>query len=363
MARVTLDEVGFDVGDRAVLDRITLDVQDGEFFCIIGPSGCGKTTLLRLVAGLEKPSRGGILFDGQDITHLRPVDRDVAMVFQQFSLYPHMSAAENIAFSLRCSRADDQETRQRVTETAEDVNARLIGMLDRMPEELSIGFQQQVALARATVRRPRVFLFDEPLSNLDRKIAAEANSQMRRFLRGLGVTTFYVTPDDREAFALADRVAVMSAGAVEQISTPRGVLAWPVNRFVAEFVHEGELNLYPARVDAAPGRLVADAFGLVLDEVALARLSRYDEVVVGWLPGQVRVEAPSEESTIVGSVELVEPLIAQRKKKLHVERADGFRCIAEVPAGVGVRVGDYVGLTFDLDGAMLFDAASGRSIR
>jgi multiple sugar transport system ATP-binding protein len=362
MARVTLDGVGKDLAGRAILDEITLDVLEGEFFCVIGPSGCGKTTLLRLVAGLEKPSRGTISFDGVEITHLRPSERDVAMVFQDYSLYPHLSAAENIAFALRHGRAEDGETRQRVRDTAGELSAQLIGMLDRMPEELSAGFQQRVALARAVVRRPRVFLFDEPLSTLDAKVAVEAHSQMRRFLRGLDVTTLYVTADDREAFALANRVAVMSAGRVEQVSTPQGIWARPVNRFVAEFVHEGMLNLYPARMDHAAERVVADAFSAPAGPGVCARLWRSDAFVLGVLPGQVRLEAPSEESALVGSVELVEPMIAQRKKKVHVERAGGFRCVAEVGMDVGVRLGEAVGVSFDLERALLFDAETGRTI-
>jgi multiple sugar transport system ATP-binding protein len=362
MARVTLDRVGFDRGDRKILDDVTLDVLDGEFFCVVGPSGCGKTTLLRLLAGLEKPSRGSIYFDGRDVTHVQPVDRDVAMVFQDYQLYPHMSAAENIGFALQFSRKQDEQTRQKVVSTAEELSARLVELLDSMPDELSAGFRQRVALARAVVRHPRVFLLDEPLSTHDTNVSTEARSHMRRFLRGLESTTIYATADDREAFALADRVAVMSAGRVEQVSTPQGVWAWPVNRFVAEFVHEGMINLYPARIDHGAERVVADAFSLPATPGISARLSRSEDFVLGLLPTQVRIEAPSEECALVGSVELVEPLIAQRKKKVHVERVGGFRCVAEVGMDVGVRVGEAVGVSFDLERALLFDAVSGRTI-
>jgi multiple sugar transport system ATP-binding protein len=361
MARVTLDGVGLEFGDRSILSDVTLDVRDGEFFCVIGPSGCGKSMLLRLVAGLEKPTRGRVYFDQRDVTALAPGRRDVAMVFQDPALYPHLSAAENIGFAARL-RGQDGDVDRRVHDVAEELGAALVGMLDRMPDELSAGFQQRVALARAVVRHPNVFLLDEPLSTLDARIATEAHSRIRRLLRGLGATTIYVTPDDREAFALADRVAVMSAGRIEQVSTPQGVCAWPVNRFVAEFVHQGVLNLYPARFDRAAERVVADAFAVPAGPGVCARLWRTESFVLGLLPAQVRLEAPSEESAVVGVVDFVEPLLAQRKKRVHVERVGGFRCVAEVGLDNAARAGDAVGVSFDLDQALLFDDQTGRTI-
>lgn len=183
MARVALDRVGLDLGGRTILTDVSLDVRDGEFFCVIGPSGCGKSMLLRLVAGLERPTRGKVYFDDRDVTEEPPGRRDVAMVFQEFALYPHLNASENIGFALRRRRAHDDDVRQRVVGAAEELGSALVAMLDRMPDELSVGFQQRVALARAVVRRPNVFLLDEPLSALDSKVATEAHSQMRRLLR------------------------------------------------------------------------------------------------------------------------------------------------------------------------------------
>lgn len=176
------------------------------------------------------------------------------------------------------------------------------------------------------------------------------------------MTPIYATPDDREAFALADRVAVMSAGRVEQVSTPQGVCAWPVNRFVAEFVHEGVLNLYPAQLDRSADRVVADGFSVPAGPQLSGRLRRSDAFVVGLLPAQVRLDAPGEDSAVVGLVVCVEPLLARRKKRVHVERAGGFRCIAEADLEAGVRVGDWVGVSFDLERALLFDGESGRTI-
>jgi ABC-type sugar transport system ATPase subunit len=362
MARVTLDGVGKDLGDRTLLEDVTLDVFDGEFFCVIGPSGCGKSLLLRLLAGLDKPSRGTIFFDGEDVTHVPPGKRDVAMVFQDFALYPHMSVAQNMGFPLHFGRKPNPEVRERVVATAEEISTPLVGMLDRMPGELSAGFRQRVALGRAVIRRPRVFLLDEPLSISDAKVSAEAWCQMRRVLRGSAITTVYVTPDDREAFALADRVAVMSAGRVVQVSTPQGLWAWPVNRFVAEFVHEGVLNVYPARVDHESDRVVTDSFSLPSLPGISARLSRTEEFVLGLLPTSVRLGAPGEHSAVVGEIGLVEPRIAQRKKVVHVERPGGFRCVAEVGPDLAVHPGEWVGVTFDLEGALLFDRVSGRTI-
>ena len=196
MARVTLDGVGKDLGDRTLLEDVTLDVFDGEFFCVIGPSGCGKSLLLRLLAGLDRPSRGRISFDGEDVTHVPAGKRDVAMVFQDFALYPHLSAARNMGFPLQTGRRPDHQVRERVVATGEEIGAPLVGVLTRMAGELSAGFRQRVAIGRAVIRRPRVFLLDEPLSISDAKVSAAMWSQMRRVLRCSGVTTVYVTPDD-----------------------------------------------------------------------------------------------------------------------------------------------------------------------
>jgi multiple sugar transport system ATP-binding protein len=361
MARVTIEAIGKDIGDRTILDDVTLDVLHGEFFCVIGPSGCGKTMLLRILAGLERPDRGAIYFDGEDVTRVGPSKRDVAMVFQSYALYPHLRARGNIGFPLQITRVQADEIDRRVVKTAEELSSSLVEMLDRRPEELSMGFRQRVAVGRAMVRHPRVYLFDEPLSNLDAKISAQTRAHMRRLLRGLGSTVIYVTPDDREAFALADRIAVMSPGRIEQVSTPRGLWARPTNRFVAEFVHEGILNLYPAHLDRVAGRVETAAFSLPSIPEIAARIGRDDDFVLGLLPSQVRLDGPSELSPLVGRVELVEPLISERKKMVHVRR-EGFHCIAEVGYDVPVHRDEWVGVAFNLEHAMLFDAETGRTI-
>jgi multiple sugar transport system ATP-binding protein len=283
------------------------------------------------------------------------------MVFQSYALYPHMRARGNIGFPLQITKMQADQVDKRVVHTAEELGSNLVSLLDHRPDELSMGFRQRVAVGRAIIRHPRVYLLDEPLSNLDAKISAQTRAHMRRLLRGIGSTVIYVTPDDREAFALADRVAVMSPGRVEQVSTPRGLWARPANRFVAEFVHEGILNVYPAHLDRATDRLSTEAFSCPSTPEIAARVGRDDDFVIGLLPSHVHLDGPTETSPVVGRVELVEPLICERKKMVHVRR-DAFHCIAEVGLDVPVQRDDWVGVGFDLEHAMLFDAETGRTI-
>ncbi|MFU2049308.1 ABC transporter ATP-binding protein [Bordetella hinzii] len=245
MASVKLIDVEKRWGDVVGVARQCLDIADGEFVVFLGPSGCGKTTTMRMVAGLEAPSAGEIWIGGRDVTDALPKDRDVAMVFQNYGLYPHMTVAENIAYPLKVRGLGRAERAARAGEVAEKVE--LSHLLDRRPRDLSGGQRQRVALARAIVRKPQVFLMDEPLSNLDAKLRVSMRAEIRRLQSELRITTIYVTHDQVEAMTLGDRVVVMRGGVIQQVGTPSEVYNRPANLFVAGFVGSPPMNLLPAR--------------------------------------------------------------------------------------------------------------------
>ncbi|MGH2860747.1 MAG: ABC transporter ATP-binding protein [Solirubrobacteraceae bacterium] len=231
---------------EAAVDELDLDIADGEFLVLVGPSGCGKSTSLRMLAGLEEVSAGRILIGGRDVTGEAPKDRDIAMVFQNYALYPHMSVADNMGFALKIAGVGKDERRARVVEAAKLLD--LEELLDRKPKALSGGQRQRVAMGRAIVRNPQVFLMDEPLSNLDAKLRVQTRSQISSLTRRLGVTTVYVTHDQVEALTMGDRIAVMRAGVLQQVGAPRELYTCPQNVFVAGFIGSPAMNIFPARV-------------------------------------------------------------------------------------------------------------------
>ncbi|MGV0633510.1 sn-glycerol-3-phosphate ABC transporter ATP-binding protein UgpC [Mycolicibacillus trivialis] len=240
-------------GDRPAVDGLDLTVDDGEFMVLVGPSGCGKTTSLRMVAGLEPVDSGRILIGGSDVTDVDPKDRDVAMVFQNYALYPHMSVAQNMGFALKIARTPKAEMIERVAEAARLLD--LEALLDRKPKELSGGQRQRVAMGRAIVRHPKVFLMDEPLSNLDAKLRVQTRNQIAALQRRLGTTTVYVTHDQVEAMTMGDRVAVLADGVLQQCAAPRDLYRRPANAFVAGFVGSPPMNLFHADVSDGAVRL------------------------------------------------------------------------------------------------------------
>jgi ABC-type sugar transport system ATPase subunit len=272
MSRVELKNLTKSFGGAAVVRDVSLDIADGEFMVLVGPSGCGKSTALRMVAGLETADAGDIFIDGRRVNDLEPGERDVAMVFQNYALYPHMTVAQNIGFPLRMTGVARDDIERRVRETAQTLG--LDTMLDRKPRTLSGGQMQRVALGRAIVRRPKVFLFDEPLSNLDAKMRLEMRAEIARLHKRLRTTCIYVTHDQSEAMTLGSRIAVMNAGALQQVAPPLEVYHKPANRFVAEFIGSPPMNF-------------VDGVGI-----------RPHDVVVG-------------EGDIEATVELVEPMGAE----------------------------------------------------
>ncbi len=250
MASVTFDNATrlYPGTSRAAVDKISLQVKDGEFLVLVGPSGCGKSTTLRMLAGLEEVNGGRILIGDRDVTHVPPKDRDIAMVFQNYALYPHMTVAENMGFALKIAGVAKEERAARVLEAAKLLD--LEPYLDRKPKALSGGQRQRVAMGRAIVRKPQVFLMDEPLSNLDAKLRVQTRTQIASLQRRLGVTTVYVTHDQTEALTMGDRIAVLKDGVLQQVGTPRDLYENPVNIFVAGFIGSPAMNLFPGKLTA-----------------------------------------------------------------------------------------------------------------
>ncbi len=317
MAAVTLRALTkeFPGGVRA-LDALDLSIPDGEFFALLGPSGCGKTTLLRTVAGLESPTSGEVRIGERVVTALPPGARDVAMVFQDYALFPHMTVQDNIAYPLKIRRQPRPERVGHATEVGGSLG--LAGLMGRRPAELSGGQQQRVALARAVAVHPSVFLFDEPLSNLDARLRLEARTFLKRLQRDLAVTTVFVTHDQAEALALADRIAVMEAGRIRQIGTPRDVFGRPANTFVANFIGSTPMNLVAGVV--GDGAVSLGGGSLTLPAGA-SGLAAGEQVIVGVRPEYISVSAAPVDGALTGEVSIIEHLGAASLVTVEVDGA------------------------------------------
>ena len=346
MASVRLDRVAkrFDAADQAAaVDGVSLEIPDSEFAVLVGPSGCGKTTVLRMIAGLESPTAGRIYIDGADVTDLPPRERDIAMVFQNYALYPHLSVRENISFGLRMRRVDPAEIARRASHVAESLE---IGeLLDRRPAQLSGGQRQRVALARAIVREPAVFLFDEPLSNLDAQVRAQTRGELVRLHRRLGTTMIYVTHDQVEAMTMAQRVAVMHRGRVEQVAAPLDVYRTPTTLFVASFLGSPSINRFL-------GRVVGDGSAQRFDGAVSVRVAApFAEVAtLAVRPEHLTLVDPAAGSS--GEVILVEPLGPETI--VHVRLAAGDEARLRMGGGAPA-VGTAVGVQVCSPEALVFD--------
>ena len=336
-------------GSTTVLHGVDLDIAAGDFFVLLGPSGSGKTTTLRILAGLEAVSAGCVTMDGEDVTNAEPGARDVAMVFQSYALYPHMTVAQNIGFPLKMVGSPSALIVNAVQEAAARVS--IAHLLDRRPGQLSGGQQQRVALARAIVRQPRLLLLDEPLSNLDAKLRLDTRVELKRLQRTLGVTTVYVTHDQEEAMTLADRVAVFMEGRIVQVGPPREIFGRPAHVSVAGFIGTPAMNLLPATWEGDAVRVLS---GLPLHVAAVHGGSR--EVVLGVRPGDLRL-APSGLSA---RVDLVEELGDGRIVNLAVTAATGHVSLKmKCDNSVSLFEGQDVCVDFAPASAHLFDRASG----
>jgi putative spermidine/putrescine transport system ATP-binding protein len=330
-------------GDTAAVAGLDLDVAEGEFVTLLGPSGCGKTTTLGLIAGFLPLSAGDIRLRGRSVTDLAPFRRDIGVVFQDYALFPHMTAEENVAFGLKMRKVARAETASRVAAALDLV--KLSGLGARRPHELSGGQRQRVALARALVIRPQILLLDEPLSNLDLKLREEMRVEIAELQRALAITTVFVTHDQSEALVMSDRIAVMNAGRIEQVGRPVDIYERPASRFVAEFI--GRMNLFPGRVAAGPAGLrVETARGVALDLALPPDLAAAMPVHIAVRPERARVlrePPPAGWFAERGRVEQVLYLGAAHEIRLALE--DGARATVEAPntgAGVGLEPGTVV---------------------
>jgi multiple sugar transport system ATP-binding protein len=324
-------------GPVHTIKGIDLSIEKGEFIVFVGPSGCGKSTLLRLIAGLEEVSDGQLLLDGRDITDAPSSQRDLAMVFQSYALYPHMSVYENMCFALKLAKVDPKVIQDKVERAAAILN--LTAYLQRTPKELSGGQRQRVAIGRAIVRNPKVFLFDEPLSNLDAALRGQTRVEIARLHRELGATTIYVTHDQVEAMTLADRVVVLRDGLIEQVGTPLELYDKPANQFVAQFIGTPQMNVIKA----------AD----LPEFEGISRLTVPVEGYIGLRPESVVVGA-EHHTPINGQVELIEALGAETL--LYVRTDRGAQLVSRQASRTGLHLGDRVGVSIDTDAAHLFDA-------
>jgi len=358
MAVVTLDRLTkiYERGHAPAADSVSLEIRHGEFMVLLGPSGCGKTTTLRMIAGLESISSGTLSIDDRIVNGIPAKERDIAMVFQSYALYPHMSVKENLAFGLRRRAVPRDEIERRVAGVAATLG--LTSLLDRKPHALSGGQRQRVALGRAIVRDPKVFLFDEPLSNLDAALRVSTRGEISALHRRLGATMIYVTHDQVEAMTMGSRICIMNGGKVVQVGEPLEVYRHPANIFVASFLGNPPMNLMPSRVEG--GRLVLGAARLALPPSLVQAAATAPGLVFGVRPEDLTVGEPGDDA-IATEVTAVEPLGAETIALLRIDGSE-----AEMTARLGrdaiVRVADRLHLRPELGKARLFDAASGNAL-
>ena len=366
MARVTVDALRkeYDTGSVVAVNDLSLEIEDGEFVTVVGPSGCGKTTTLRMLAGLEEPTGGRIEIGGEDVTDVHAKNRDVAMVFQNYALYPHKTVFENMAFGLRMSTdLSEAEREARVVETAEMMD--IEELLDDKPDELSGGQKQRVALGRAIVREPDLFLFDEPLSNLDAKLRTSMRAEIQRLQNELEITAVYVTHDQHEAMTMGDRIVILEGGELQQQGRPTDVYEHPVNRFVGGFIGSPSMNFVDVAVDPDGDRLhLTDPDGGFEYDLSAAYVDRHEDdlessrYTLGVRPENVTVADGGAANAITATIDVVEPVGSDNF--LHLDLSDEF--IARVDSDVRLEPGDRVTITFDESDVHLFDAKTGRNV-
>lgn len=352
MASVAFNNIEKSFGKTKIIHGISFDINDGEFVVLVGPSGCGKSTLLRMLAGLEEISGGEISIDGRVINDLDSKDRDIAMVFQSYALYPHMTVRDNMAFSLKLRKADAALTNQRVGDAARILN--LDPLLERFPRELSGGQRQRVAMGRAIVRDPKVFLFDEPLSNLDAKLRVAMRAEIKALHQRLKTTTVYVTHDQIEAMTMADRIVVMHDGIIEQIGTPLELFDRPGNLFVAQFIGSPSMNVLKGTLRVADGQTWVEAQGHRWPANAFAQTGDGHAVAYGVRPTDIIVSTTG--TGIPAKVIVVEPTGAETELLLEVGTS---RVVVVLHGRTAAQPDDTIHLEIDAGKAHLFDDATG----
>jgi multiple sugar transport system ATP-binding protein len=355
MASIRLEHVEKTYPNGHIAARgLDLQIGDGEFVVLVGPSGCGKSTTLRMVAGLETPTGGRIYIGDDDVTEIPPQDRDLAMVFQSYALYPHKTVRDNLAFGLRMRRVPKETIAGHVQRVAATLG--LEEFLDRKPAQLSGGQRQRVALGRAIVRDPKAFLFDEPLSNLDAKLRVQTRAELARMHKKLGATMLYVTHDQEEAMTLGDRVAVLNEGYLQQVDTPAEVYCRPSNSFVAGFIGSPTMNFFRGRVQKVDGlhRFVCPEFALDIE----GKKESSGEMLLGVRPQDIQVVAQSDSDT-TATVDVVELLGSELLLHLRLGGGDDTGVRVIVPESLSVNEDERIGLRFRRDRLHIFDASSG----
>ncbi|MFS2204121.1 ABC transporter ATP-binding protein [Variovorax sp. Varisp36] len=349
MATVEIQDVAKSFGSTQIIRGVSIDIRDGEFVVLVGPSGCGKSTLLRMVAGLEGIDGGEIRIGGRRVNGLLPKDRDIAMVFQNYALYPHLTVADNLAFSLKLRHAPQQETEERVARAAKILG--LEPLLTRLPKQLSGGQRQRVAMGRAIVRDPQVFLFDEPLSNLDAKLRVAMRAEIRELHQRLKATTVYVTHDQIEAMTMADKIVAMHDGIVEQVGTPLDLFDRPRNVFVAAFIGSPSMNLLPVKMN---GKGVVDNAGNHWTVPGVPAASGQD-LTLGVRPEHLRLDADGVEARVL--------VVESTGSETHlIVDAGGTKLTCVLRERVSVRPGDQVRLGADSAHVHLFRVDSGERL-
>jgi multiple sugar transport system ATP-binding protein len=362
LAKVVLDKVYKRFGENTVVKNVNLEIRDGEFLILVGPSGCGKTTTLRMIAGLEDPSEGNIFIGDRLVNDVAAKDRDIAMVFQSYALYPHMSVYKNMAFALKLKKVPADEIDKRVKETAS-----LLGiedLLNRQPKQLSGGQRQRVALGRAIVRHPAVFLMDEPLSNLDAKLRVQMRSELIRLHQNLKTTIIYVTHDQTEAMTMGTRIVVMKDGIIQQIGTPTEIYNQPKNQFVAGFIGSPSMNFIKGEIIQSNGNLIFINEGM---KINLSKCKNVDKVlkdkkyILGIRPEDLQINEEKAESQINSKVDVYEHFGAEYV--IHTKLVDNQKVIFKMPASLKVpSIGAFVKLTCDSEKIHLFDEETGEAI-
>ena len=355
MSSIQLRNVTKHYGQTEVVHEIDLDIAEREFVVLLGPSGCGKTTTLRMVAGLEDVSGGELSIGGRVVNDVAPKDRGVAMVFQNYALYPHMSVRQNMEFALRPLKLDKSEVNRRITETAEILG--LGELLERRPSQLSGGQRQRVAMGRAMVRTPDVFLFDEPLSNLDAKLRTQVRWEIGKLHKRLNTTILYVTHDQVEAMTLADRIVIMRDGYIEQTGTPEEVYSHPRNAFVATFIGSPAMNMMPATMQ--DGQLVGDHLSLPVPERLAGKVAEGQRVTIGIRPPEISLVEEGADGALAATVEVTEYL---GNEALLDIRIGSHEMIAEVPPSQRPAVDSNVHVRFNPEAIHVFDAKTGISV-
>jgi multiple sugar transport system ATP-binding protein len=359
MARVALDHISKRFDGTTAVDDLTLEVADEEFMVVLGPSGCGKSTALRIIAGLEAPTEGTITIGDRIVNDIEAKDRDVAMVFQSYALYPHMSVRRNIEFPLRSRHVEPAERARLVSEAAESLD--LASLLDRKPAQLSGGQRQRVALARAIVRRPAAFLMDEPLSNLDAKLRVQTRAELVELQRRLAATVLYVTHDQVEAMTMGHRIAVLDAGVLQQVGAPQAVYARPANVFVARFIGSPPMNTVTGRVGRVGETVVIQISGghapLPADLARALEQRGLTEVVLGVRPEDLRIDREGVDATVT----VIESLGHERQVVCRLP--DDTFVIVRRAANLPVPdIGEGVRLAADADALHLFDPTTGARV-